>query len=148
MDESDLIEKLGKIERLFAGAGSAGEKEAAAQAMGRIKSRLAELAQREKSVEYSFSLRDSWNVRLFVALVRRYGLRPFRYPRQRKTTVMVRGPKSFVDQTLWPEYLELEKVLSSYLSQVTTRVISQAIDADVSDAQEEADPQRLPGESR
>jgi hypothetical protein len=81
-------------------------------------------------------------------LVRRYGLRPFRYPRQRKTTVMVRGPKSFVDQTLWPEYLELEKVLSSYLSQVTTRVISQAIDADVSDAQEEADPQRLPGESR
>jgi hypothetical protein len=38
-----------------------------------------------------FSQPDQWSVRLFIALCRRYGVRPFRCSRQRSTTIMVRA---------------------------------------------------------
>ena len=55
---------------------------------------------------------------LSVALLvgQRYGLRPFRYRRQRLTTVMVRVPRGFVDQVLWPEFVELNGALTAYLT--------------------------------
>ncbi|WP_395737515.1 hypothetical protein [Prosthecobacter sp.] len=129
MREQDLLDKLSKIERLYAGAATLGEKEAAADAIARIKRRLGEAAKVERPIEYKFTLADGWSKKLFTALLRRYELRPYRYARQRRTTVMVRVPRSFVDETLWPEFLELSKVLQSYLDEVTERVISGAIHA-------------------
>ena len=127
MREQDLLDKLSKIERLYAGAATPGEKEAAADAITRIKRRLGETAKIERPIEYKFTLTDGWSKKLFTALLRRYALRPYRYARQRRTTVMVRVPRSFVDDTLWPEFLELSKVLQTYLDEVTERVISRAI---------------------
>ena len=127
MREQDLLDKLSKIERLYAGAATPGEKEAAADAIARIKRRLGETAKIERPIEYKFTLADGWSKKLFTALLRRYALRPYRYARQRRTTVMVRVPRSFVDETLWPEFLELSKVLQTYLDEVTERVISRAI---------------------
>ncbi len=127
MREQDLLDKLSKIERLYAGAATPGEKEAAADAIMRIKRRLGETAKVERPIEYKFTLADGWSKKLFTALLRRYELRPYRYARQRRTTVMVRVPRSFVDETLWPEFLELSKVLQTYLDEVTERVISSAI---------------------
>jgi len=127
MREQDLLDKLSKIERLYAGAATPGEKEAAADAILRIKRRLGETAKVERPIEYKFTLADGWSKKLFTALLRRYELRPYRYARQRRTTVMVRVPRSFVDETLWPEFLELSKVLQAYLDEVTERVISRAI---------------------
>ena len=127
MHEQDLLEKLAKIERLYAGATTAGEKEAAADAMARIKRRLGETAKVERPIEYKFTLVDGWSRKLFIALLRRYELRPYRRARQRRNTVMVRVPRSFVDDTLWPEFLELSAVLQTYLDEVTERVIAQAI---------------------
>ena len=49
---------------------------------------------------------------------------------------MARASKSFVDQTLWPEFIELSNVLQTYLSDVTERVIRQAIFEDSSEAEE------------
>jgi hypothetical protein len=129
MREQDLLDKLSKIERLYAGAATLGEKEAAADAILRIKRRLGETAKIERPIEYKFTLADGWSKKLFTALLRRYELRPYRYARQRRTTVMVRVPRSFVDETLWPEFLELSKVLQTYLDEVTERVISGAIHA-------------------
>lgn len=127
MREQDLLEKLSKIERLYAGAATPGEKEAAADAILRIKKRLGEVAKVDRPIEYKFTLADGWSKKLFTALLRRYELRPYRYARQRRNTVMVRVPKSFVDETLWPEFLELSGVLQTYLDEVTERVISGAI---------------------
>jgi hypothetical protein len=129
MREQDLLDKLSKIERLYAGAATPGEKEAAADAIARIKRRLGETAKVERPIEYKFTLADGWSKKLFTALLRRYALRPYRYARQRRTTVMVRVPRSFVDETLWPEFLELSNVLQTYLDEVTERVISGAIHA-------------------
>jgi hypothetical protein len=84
----------------------------------------------EKPIEYRFTLTDGWSKKLFLALLRRYELRPYRYARQRRNTVMVRVPRSFVNETLWPEFLELSEVLKTYLEEVTNRVIAQAIHED------------------
>lgn len=130
MLESDLLEKLRKIERLYAGAATPGEKEAAAEAMARIRQRLGEVEKVEKPIEYRFTLTDGWSKKLFLALLRRYELRPYRYARQRRNTVMVHVPRSFVNETLWPEFLELSEVLKTYLEEVTNRVIAQAIHED------------------
>jgi hypothetical protein len=134
--EAQLREKLRKIEALFAGAGTMGERLAAEAALMRVRARLAELEQRDPAVEMQFSMPDQWSRRLFLALCRRYGLQPFRYPRQRLTTVMVRVPRGFVDQVLWPEFQELNRALSIYLNQVTLRVIRDEVHADASEAAE------------
>ena len=133
MHEAELLEKLRKIERLYAGAATPGEKEAAADAMRRIQQRLKKTEKAERPIEYKFTLVDGWSKKLFIALLRRYDLRPYRYARQRRNTVMVRVPKSFVDDTLWPEFMELSKVLQQYLEDITHRVISGSIHADASE---------------
>jgi hypothetical protein len=130
MLEQELLEKLKKIERLHAGATTPGEMDAAADAILRIKRRLADITKVEVLIEYRFTFHDDWSKQLFTALLQRYAIRSYRYSRQRYTTVMARLPKSFVDKTLWPEYSELNKILKTYLEGVTKRVISEAIHAD------------------
>lgn len=85
--ETELLEKRRKIEALCAGAGTAGERDAAEAALGRIKARLAEQGQRNPPIERKFSMPGQWSQRLFLALCRRYGLRPYRYFRQKHTTI-------------------------------------------------------------
>jgi hypothetical protein len=136
MSDNDLREKLRKIEALFAGASTAGERDAAEAALGRVKARLADQGRLDPPIEMQFSMADQWSRLLFNALCRRYGLRPYRYKRQKRTTVMVRLPKSFVDQILWPEFNELDRVLRTYLADVTQRLIREQVHADTSDAEE------------
>src|SRR5437867_1829942 len=114
--EEQLREKLRKISTLFEGATTIGERSAAAAAIQRVKQALAGMMRVERPEEYRFTFSDRWRRRLFAALCRRYGLEPYRYSRQRYTTVMVQVPKSFVDKTLWPEYLELNEALHEYLN--------------------------------
>lgn len=139
--EAQLREKLRKIEALFAGAGTVGEKLAAEAARERVRARLADLERSDEPIEMQFSLSDQWARRLFLALSRRYGLKPYRRYRQRATTVMLRVPKRFVDQVLWPEFQELNAALMLYLNDLTTRVIREAVHGDTSEAAEA--PQHL-----
>jgi hypothetical protein len=138
--DADLREKLRKIEALHAGAGTEGERLAAAAALERIRARLRQQQARDPAAETKVSLPDQWSRHLFVALCRRYGLRPFRYRRQRLTTVMVRAPRGFFDQILWPEFQELNAELRRYLHAVTLRVIRDEIHADTAEAPEVAEP--------
>ena len=140
-----LIEKLRRIETLFADrAATPGEKAAAGEARERIRRRLAESAQSDPPVEFTFALRNPWSNRLFVALLRRYNIRPYRYARQRHTTVMARVPSRFVRETLWPEFTELDRTLQQYLTEETNRVIAETINKDTSDV-EVRSGQALPG---
>lgn len=49
--------------------------------------------------EFKFSIPDPWSRQLFTALGRRYGLRPFRYRRMHRQTVLIKAPTSFVNAT-------------------------------------------------
>ncbi|HWH71645.1 MAG TPA: hypothetical protein VNT26_19890 [Candidatus Sulfotelmatobacter sp.] len=140
--EQRFIEKLQRIEALFAGAATPGEREAAAQARDRIRSRLHEQQQQDPAVEFAFKLRDRWSHKLLIALLRRYQIRPYRYRGQRYTTIMARVPTRFVHETLWPEFQELNRTLATFLNEVTDRVIAQGIESDM--AEVEVEPQSLP----
>ena len=145
MTESQLRERLRKIAALFEGAKTAGEREAAAAAMERVKKTLKTLPQApppvytEPLVEMQFSLSDFWQRRLFSALCRRHGLIPFRYHRQRHTTLMVRVKQSFLDRILWPEYVQLRDALDEYLGAATDRIIREEVFNDSREAQERPD---------
>ena len=143
MDEAKLREKLSRIEALFAGATTEGERVAAAEARRRIQARLESAGQIDPAVEYRFTLGDAWARKVFVALLRRYELKPYRYRGQRRTTVMVKVPKRFVDETLWPEFEQIDAALQMYLEEVTDRIIADTIHGDSSEAAEVAEAPKL-----
>ncbi|MEJ7731175.1 MAG: hypothetical protein WKG00_18405 [Polyangiaceae bacterium] len=140
MDEAALVAKLAKLEALVAGGATEGERAAAASARDRVRARLHEQGAQSPPVEYKFSVGDAWSHKVLVALLRRYGIRPYRYRGQRRTTVMARVPKRFVDETLWPHFERLSAELRTYLDEVTERVVRAAIDGDTAEAAEEAEP--------
>jgi hypothetical protein len=137
-NEQQLREKLRKITALFEGAATAGERQAAAAAIGRIREALDTAVQTQPLPETKISMADQWQRRLFSALCRRYGLEPYRYKGQRYTTVMVRAPRAFFNNTLWPEYLELQAALHSYLNEATERIIREEVHRDAAEAKERA----------
>jgi hypothetical protein len=143
MNEATLRDKLRKIEALFAGAATTGEKAAAGAAAERIRARLRQEEKREKPVEIRFSLPDPWSRQMFIALCRRYGLRPYRYPRMRRQSVIVRAPETFLNTVLWPEFQEINEALTEYLAEVTGKVIREAVFKDASDADEVPEPARI-----
>jgi hypothetical protein len=136
--EQQLRDKLRKITALFDGAATAGERQAAAAAMARLREALKAKVAEQPLPEMKFSMADAWQRRLFSALCRRYGLEPYRYKGQRHTTVMVRAPREFVDNTLWPEYLELQEALHAYLREATDRIIREEVYGDAGEAAERA----------
>jgi hypothetical protein len=134
--EQQLREKLRKITALFEGAVTAGERQAAAAAIDRVRQALSAAVPTQPLPETKFSLVDQWHRRLFSALCRRYGIEPYRYKGQRYTTLIIRAPRSFVDNTLWPEYLELQTALHTYLNEATERIIREEVFGDAGEAKE------------
>lgn len=135
-DMNALKDKLRKIEALFAGAATPGEKASAGAAAERIRDRLNKLGGSEPPIEIKYSLPDPWSRRLFIALCRRYGLKPFRYTRMRRQTIIVRGPRSFLESVLWPEFVQLDEALVHFLTEITDKVIREEVFGDGSDAEE------------
>lgn len=144
MTEEELRDKIRKITMLYERASTEGERQAAAAALARLRQAHGEPGPERvypnpftgfkpppKAEVYlkemQFSIADPWARRLFVALCRRHGLRPFRYKRQRKTTLMLRVDPLFLDTVLWPEYEELRELLSRYLEEATTRIIQEEV---------------------
>jgi len=144
MDEARLIENLRLIEALHAGATTEGEKVATERARERILERLDLFEKEDPAVEYQFSMGDMWSRKLFVAMLRRYEIEPFRYRNQRYTTVMAKVSKRFVDETLWPEFQEISKNLDAYLADVTDRVILEVLQQESSEAEVVDRPKQLP----
>ena len=73
---------------------------------------------------------------------RRPGLRPYRYPRQRQVTVMLRVSRRFVNETLWPQYRELSGTLLLALAHATERAVSRIHD-DRGEAEVRPEPAQL-----
>ena len=110
---------------------------------GAHRDRLGLAARKEKKIEMKFSISDTWSRQLFVALCRRYGLRPFRYRRMHRQSIIIRAPKSFVEQVLWPEFEELSAALTAYLAEITERVIREEVHSETGEAEEVDEPRRI-----
>ena len=141
--EQALREKLRKIEALFAGAATDGEKAAAGAAAERIRERLEQTSDTEKPEEMRFSIPDVWSRQLFIALSRRYGLHPYRHRRMHRQTILVKAPKSFLEQILWPEFQELSAALVAYLSEINEKVIREEVRRETGEAEEIDEPARI-----
>jgi hypothetical protein len=144
MDEAKLLEKLRLIEALFEGAATDGERDAAAEARKGIQLRLKLVAESDPPVEYRFRIDDAWSRKVFTTLCRRYDIHTFRYRGQRRTTLMAKVSKRFVNETQWPEFEQISSVLRTYLDEVTDRVIATAIHQDTSEAPEVVGTPLLP----
>jgi hypothetical protein len=131
LDEERLTRKLRAIEALIAGATTDGEREAADRARERIRARLAE-QQGQQVHEYQYRV-DRWTGRLLAALAYRHGLEVYRYPRQHRTTLMVKAPERFMTGTFHPMYVQMKKMLQQHLMDLTRRVIREALDPDMSE---------------
>ena len=62
------------------------------------------------------------------------------YARMRRQTVVVKAPRTFLERTLWPHFLEIETALTSYLDDFTEKVIRQEVHNEARDADEIAEP--------
>ena len=60
-----------------------------------------------------------------------------------RQTVIVKAPRSFVDQVLWPEFQELSAALSAYLAEITEKLIRDEVHRETGDAEERDEPRRL-----
>ena len=140
-DERRLKDKLRAIEALFAGATTPGERDAAARARERITARLDERAA-ERPIEWQFRTNE-WSRRLLLALARRYGLKPYRYPRQRYSSVVLRAPEKLLREVFLPEYDQMVETLSEHLNVVADRVIAEVIHGDKSEAAVVQEPLQL-----
>ena len=129
-DEDRLREKLRAIEALFAGATTDGERDAAGAARQRIVDRI-EREHAERIVVWRFTGLDTWQQRLLRALSARYGLRPFRYARERRTTVNVRAPEAFLRDVFTPEFERMSETLHAHLEGVAARVIAEVLETEV-----------------
>ncbi len=127
--ESQLVTQLARIEEAHAGSGGG----AGGAARERIKARLRTIESADPPIEVRFAVHDPWERKVFCALARRYGLVPYRERGQRRTSIMLRVSKRFLDETLWPEFQELGAALHKYLEIVTDRVIAKAIHEDASE---------------
>ena len=56
---------------------------------------------------------------------------------------MVQVPKTFVDETLWPEFQKISSELDTYLQDVTDRVVKNVLHEDCSDAVVVEEPLRI-----
>jgi len=131
--KNDLHDRLAKLENLFRRAGTAGERVAAGAAIDRLKERL-KTERATGEIELKLSLPDIWSVRLFVAVCRRHDVRPYRYPRQRRTTVMVRTSERFFDDVVWAEFSRLQTELEIYFEETVDHLISASMHADGDDS--------------
>ena len=120
-----LREKLAKVEELFRRAGSPGERVAAGVARDRLRKRLGDdqLKRRGIEQELKVTLPDAWSVKLFCAVCNNHNIRPFRYKRQRKTTVMVIVEQPAFERVVWPEFKRLQDELQSYFESFTQDLI-------------------------
>jgi hypothetical protein len=119
-----LLEKIKKIESLIEGAKSEGEKNAAQSAKERILKKYPELETHKDTIEYSLYTPGNWHKKLLIALCRKYGIKPYRYYRQKHTTVMIKANKDFIDKVLWNEYLDYSKHLEELVEEITDDLIA------------------------
>jgi hypothetical protein len=127
----DIRERLTKLEALFARGATAGERAAAGAALERMQARLEKEGEAETEVRYS--LPDVWSVRLFVAICRKHDVQPYRYQRQRRTTVMVRIRKTEFERTVAAEFHALHQELTNYFAEMVDHLISDVMKSDGDD---------------
>ena len=119
-----LLEKIKKMYALIAGAQTDGEKNAAISARERILRNNPSLQIEALAKEFSLSMPSNWHKKLLLAICHKYGVKPYRYHRQKYTTVMVRVNEDFLNRVLWQEFKEYSKLMEELVTEITDDLIA------------------------
>ncbi|WP_306128073.1 hypothetical protein [Roseovarius sp. MMSF_3350] len=84
-------------------------------------------------IELQYSLPDVWSVRIFVALCRKHMVRPYRYPRQRRTPLIVRTRQISFGRTVATEFRALYRESTAYFEATVNHLIADAMKSDGDD---------------
>lgn len=117
--DSELRAKLDAIEAKYVGEG--------ADPAPRVHDRLAQLRRIGPDTEHQFKVEDGFARYLFLSLANRYGIKPYRYQRQREFTIILSAPESFVHDFFSPGFNDLHIVLHEHLRAITMG----AVDAEI-----------------
>lgn len=140
-NEAKLVEALRAIELELAGPPEHGAPQTSDSTRLRIMARLSDAERREAAAECRMSATDPWSQRLLLALFSRYGLKPYRYRRQRLSAINVKLPPTFAQEILVPAFNQSLEVLHEHLTTVTDRVVAQALNSEIeAPAVVDADP--------
>jgi hypothetical protein len=110
-----MVKELRAIEQRYAPAASAGPEAYARQ--------LVAWRTREPDREEVCSTGDATGAWLVVMLCARYGIRPFRRPRQKPRTICLRSPASFVSTVFWPQVQEMARVFEAARVSMVNQVV-------------------------
>ena len=118
--EPILVEAFRFIELKYAGLLGSADAE---QARAHIRARLHELAGAPDVQEFQCALKNDWDALVFHALLKRYGLAPYRYRKQRHSTVLVRVSKRFLNEVLWPIFNEVSAAVHARFGEIIAALL-------------------------
>ncbi len=110
MDREVLLRQLREAEEQIAvaWAGRRGQSDPA----GALRALLdKERSTGRESVEVTIKLHDRHMRLVFMTLCQRYGLAPYREPRQRRTSFMLKAPATFLEQVFWPLFRTCDELV-------------------------------------
>src|SRR5258707_14198114 len=91
VDRVSVAREVAEDRGPFCGCGDGRRAARGGSGAERVRERLAELGRQDPSIEMQFSMPDQWSRHLFLALCRRYGMRPYRYYRHAANTGLGRA---------------------------------------------------------
>jgi hypothetical protein len=115
VDIEAMVKELRAIEQRHAPATGAGPEAYARQ--------LAEWRKTEPDREEVCSTGDATGAWVVVMLCARYGIRPFRRPRQKPTTITLMAPAGFVSKVFWPQVKEMVRVFEAGRASMVNQVV-------------------------
>ncbi len=134
MKEHDLVMRMRQVEADLAPAPTPlADGQPGPDARQRIAMRREAIEQTDPPMEHHFQVKDAAERRLLAALLRRYGLTPYRYPRQGENDLMVRMSLSFEDELLHPIRAALQREWAAFRLAAMERVAAEALHWDTSD---------------
>jgi hypothetical protein len=120
--EQALVDSFRRIELKHAGLlGTPGAD--ASQSRERIVARLRKLADAGDVQEFQCTVKGTWESFLLHSILKRYGIQPYRYRKQRQTTILVRVSKRFMDETLWPIYAAASESLVARFNEIARAIL-------------------------
>ena len=139
MDEPILVMRLRQVEAELAPGLVRVADGPAPDPRARVVARREASELTDPPMEHHFRVPEPAQRRLLTALLRRYGLTPYRYPRQTEVDVMVRMSIAFEAELFDPIHRAMKAELARFVEAAVERVAAEALHWDSSDAGESVD---------
>lgn len=138
MDQATVLRRLREEEERIATGwvGRQGQEDPA----GALRELLAkQLASGAPRVEVKVRQEDPYLRAFFMTLSHRYGLRPFRKPRQQRANLMLEVPEPFLQDVFWPLYEACAALVQGGLSAWYYGLVDEFRDGGQPSAEEQVD---------